>query len=230
MSVLTANKVSVFPISQREVAWKLVGGLSKPSKMPCYGYSLPATACKTGSELRKIENSVCSKCYAHKGMYVFPNVKKALARRLRAIRRNGWVDAMVFLLHNQKKSNHFRWHDSGDIQSISHFKKIIEVCNRTPHIQHWIPTHEHKLIKDAEKQGIKIPANLTIRLSSCMIDAPVRVKDLGKHCGSSTFIKVLSDTRLKVERPCTAYKRGGKCLTCRLCWDKKIKAVSYKLH
>jgi len=29
-------------------AWTLVGGLSKPSKMPGWAYGLPAAECKTG--------------------------------------------------------------------------------------------------------------------------------------------------------------------------------------
>jgi hypothetical protein len=29
-------------------AWKIVGGLSRPSKMPGWSYGLPAAECKTG--------------------------------------------------------------------------------------------------------------------------------------------------------------------------------------
>jgi len=45
-------------------ALKIVGGLSKPSKMPGWAYGLPAAECKTGSKLVKIPGSVCSGCYA----------------------------------------------------------------------------------------------------------------------------------------------------------------------
>ena len=34
-------------------AFKLVGGLSRPSKMPGFAYGLPAKECKTGSKLQK---------------------------------------------------------------------------------------------------------------------------------------------------------------------------------
>ena len=33
-------------------AWKLVGGLSKPGKMPGWSIGIPAKECKTGSKLR----------------------------------------------------------------------------------------------------------------------------------------------------------------------------------
>ena len=70
-----------------KATWEKVGGLSKPSKMPGYGYSISAKKCHVGSRLRKIENSVCSTCYALKGRYVFDNVKKAHANRFRAMKR-----------------------------------------------------------------------------------------------------------------------------------------------
>ena len=52
-------------------AWKLVGGLSKPSKMPGWSIGIPAKECKTGGKLQKIPGSVCFDCYALKGCYVF---------------------------------------------------------------------------------------------------------------------------------------------------------------
>ena len=48
-------------------ALKLVGGLSKPSKMPGWAYGIPAKECKTGSKLRQVKGSTCEKCYALKG-------------------------------------------------------------------------------------------------------------------------------------------------------------------
>ena len=44
-------------------ALKIVGGLSKPSKMPGWAYGLPAKECKTGSKLAQQDNTVCSGCY-----------------------------------------------------------------------------------------------------------------------------------------------------------------------
>src|SRR5690606_24222636 len=99
----------------RESAWQLVGGLSKPSKMPGYRYGLPAKECGVGSALRNIKGSVCHGCYAFKGNYRFSNVKKSQYRRLEAINHPRWVEAMVHLLHDLD-CRHFRWHDSGDIQ------------------------------------------------------------------------------------------------------------------
>ena len=45
-------------------AYEIIGGLSSPSKMPWYGWSISAYRCKTGGKLREVENSTCSHCYA----------------------------------------------------------------------------------------------------------------------------------------------------------------------
>jgi hypothetical protein len=101
-------------------ALKIVGGLSKPSKMPGWAYGIPAAECKTGKKLQEVPGSTCEGCYATKGCYVFPVVQAAQYRRLEAIKSPLWVGAMALLI-NSKKSKWFRWHDSGDIQDVDHF-------------------------------------------------------------------------------------------------------------
>ena len=85
-------------------AWNIVGGLSKPGKMPGWAYGLPAKECKTGSKLRQVKDSVCYNCYALKGCYVFKVVQDAQYRRLEATKSPLWVGAMALLI-NSKKSN-----------------------------------------------------------------------------------------------------------------------------
>lgn len=103
-------------------AWEIVGGLSRPSKMPGYAYGLPAKACKTGSKLVGVPGSVCAGCYALKGNYRFGSVKSAQQRRLESLQHPRWVEAMITLLH-ALDIRWFRWHDSGDIQSPSHLER-----------------------------------------------------------------------------------------------------------
>ena len=112
-------------------ALTIVGGLSKPSKMPGWAYGLPAKECKTGSKLVKVKGSVCEGCYALKGCYVFKVVQDAQYRRLKAIRSPLWTGAMALLI-NSKKSKEFRWHDSGDVQDEEHLLKIFAVAGLTP--------------------------------------------------------------------------------------------------
>jgi hypothetical protein len=88
-------------------ALKLVGGLSKPSKMPGWAYGIPAAECKTGGILKNVKGSTCEGCYADKGCYVFPVVQAAQYRRLESIKHKDWVRAMVALI-NSKKSKWFQ--------------------------------------------------------------------------------------------------------------------------
>jgi hypothetical protein len=142
-------------------ALKLVGGLSKPSKMPGWAYGIPAKECKTGSKLQSVEGSTCYDCYALKGCYVFKVVQDAQYRRLASTKHPYWVRAMTHLLQS-KKSKEFRWHDSGDVQDLKHLAKIFEVARRTPGVKHWMPTRE-AWVKPYLKYA---PINLVIR-SQC---------------------------------------------------------------
>ncbi len=193
-------------------ALKLVGGLSKPSKMPGWAYGLPAKECKTGSKLVKVAGSTCEGCYALKGCYVFKVVQEAQYRRLASIKHELWTGAMALLI-NSKKSKWFRWHDSGDIQSMEHLYKIFRVCELTPETEHWMPTRE-AWVKDhlASK-----PDNLVIRFSPPMIEQR-------NDTWPNSSMVVLKDAS------CPAPKQGGKCLDCRQCWDPDIKVVSYGKH
>jgi len=206
-------------------AWNEVGGLSKPSKMPSYGYSLSAFKCKVGSKLREIENSTCYECYAMAGRYVFRNVQDALDRRMDKLLNNPkWVDAMVFLLlHYCTKSKVFRWHDSGDIQSIDHLQKIVEIAERTSDIQHWLPTREVGIVKQYLKEFGEFPNNLVVRISATMINGlPHKF-----HRHTST---VSTAKDFDLGWTCPASKQGNKCDTCRACWDSNVENITYPLH
>ena len=135
-------------------AWEIVGGLSKPGKMPGWSIGLPA------------------------------------------------------------KPDVFRWHDSGDVQSLDHLNKIFEVCKRTPSRRHWMPTKE-AWIKDHLHRA---PKNLTIRISSPMVDqGPIK-----SWPNTSTVVTK--------KATCPAPQQGGQCLDCRKCWNPKIKNISYGEH
>ena len=194
-------------------AWQLVGGLSKPSKMPGWSIGIPAKECKTGKKLRQIKNSVCEGCYALKGCYVFKVVQEAQYKRLEAIQHPDWVLAMATLI-NSKKPDVFRWHDSGDVQDVQHLEKIFEVCRLTPEKRHWMPTRE-AWIKDHMEAA---PANLVVRFSSPMVDqGPV------KSWANTSTVSTKS-------RTCPAPDNNNECGSCRACWDPLVKNIEYGKH
>ena len=203
-----------------------IGGLSKPSKMPGYAYSLPARECRTGSKLRTVQGSTCSGCYALKGRYVFPNVQAALYRRLAALDQPLWAEAMAERIRRTRKP-HFRWHDSGDLQSVAHLAAICRVCELTPDVAHWIPTREYRTVSEYIDGGGSIPANLNVRLSAHMIGGHVptfpRLRDF---CTVST----VSRDGMPGAYECPSRFQGNECRDCRACWDRSIPVVDYHLH
>ena len=198
----------------KKEAEKIVGGLSKQSKMPGPAYNLPASACITGQKLAKVPGSVCAGCYALKGRYRFNNVQAALQRRLQAIESPEWVEAMIVLI---KPHKWFRWHDSGDIQSLKHLENIFRVCRATPGTSHWLPTREAQFLKRLKVN--QVPRNLIIRMSSHMIDqAPVN------------FWPWTSTVTSGEGRSCPAPEQGNSCGSCRQCWDRSTPNVCYGKH
>ena len=194
-------------------AIKITEGFTRTSKMPGLSYSLPAWECKTGSKLRKVKGSVCASCYALKGNYTrYPAIKAAQYRRLEAMKHPAWVTAMAAVIKRQKW---FRWHDAGDVQDQQHLQKIFEICRLTPDTNHWLPTRE-AWIKDHLD---KAPVNLVIRFSPPMVNQ--RAPESWPH--SSMVVD-------KGFHTCPAPAQGGKCGSCRQCWDSNIKVVSYGKH
>ena len=199
----------------KKEARQITGGLSKPSKMPGPAHNLPAVACKTGAKLVKVPGSVCAGCYALKGRYRFKNVQDALQRRLAALQDPRWVAAMVTLIKDQ---DWFRWHDSGDIQSLEHLKNIFEVCKQTPKTQHWMPTREAQFLKDIDPATV--PPNLIIRMSSHMIG-----QGPGKQWPWTSTVSTAREART-----CPAPDQGNECGSCRQCWDRSTPNVCYFKH
>jgi hypothetical protein len=208
----------------------ITGTLSNPGKMPCYAYSTPAFACKTGAKLAKIKGSICSSCYALKGNYAWPAVQTALNKRLDSLVNPLWIDTIVELISRKEKSGYFRWHDSGDVQSVEHLLNIMTVADRLPNIKFWLPTREYYMVQQAMKIRA-IPDNLTIRLSALFKDQqvpPAVVQRLQLPTSGVISRKKRKDDATHVT--CVAYQQAGKCGDCRACWDKTVQHVTYPEH
>jgi hypothetical protein len=187
--------------------------------MPGWSYSLPAgKACHTGSQLLNVPTSACHDCYAMKGHYRFPNVIEAQRRRMMAVKFSPtWVDDMIMLI-GSKRELYFRWHDSGDLQSITHLQKIVNVATGLPLYNFWLPTLEYRFVKAYRSMTGGFPPNLTVRLSTPIVDqAPVTTNE----CTSSVVTSGAT---------CPAPLQGNRCAACRDCWNQGVKHVTYQQH
>lgn len=210
-------------------ATAIAGSIGYPSKMPGTSYGIPAQACQVGAKLAKVEGSTCAGCYALKGNYIYPSVKKTQDKRLAGIVNPQWVPAMVRMLQAAHKPRngvalppYHRWHDSGDLQSESHLQAICDVASATPELQHWLPTREVGILARFVKSGGIIPENLTIRVSATMID--------GAATKAWPLTSTVHEHKPATGRVCPAPTQGNACGACRACWSKDVPNVSYARH
>ena len=211
----------------KKEAIQLAGSCTKTSKMPSESYSLPAKECITGSKLAKVKGSVCFDCYALKGNYqrFAKTIEPLQYKRLESIKHPLWVDAMTKLIGNKP---FFRWHDSGDLQSVEHLSKIASIARQLPKTLFWLPTREYDIVKNFIKTE-SIPVNLVIRMSAMMIDEPAKLPRSLKGIANVLTSTVHSHKELTGFK-CVAPSQQGKCGSCRACWDNTVTNVSYRAH
>lgn len=200
-------------------------GLGKPSKMPGHATSLPASECNVGSKLRKIAGSVCAGCYAFRGNYGTPSVQKGLHRRLAAIDRPRWVEAMTFMIerYTNPADAYFRIHDSGDFQSVEHINRWVQVARQLPNIKFWAPSKEYAAVRKVKKATKDWPENLVIRMSAPMlgVDGPKAWRRDGIP---------YSTVNHGDGHECPAPTQDNECGDCRACWDATVTKIDYHKH
>lgn len=231
--------------------WDAVGGLSWPSKMPGFAYSVPAQLCKTGGRLAAEEGTVCSGCYALKGRYLFRNVKAAMLRRYNLMRYDPkWAEKMVKLLDHpwtrKTGGEYFRWFDSGDLINHQNYRDIMDVAEALPTYKFWLPTREVDIVS---RMYIQFPSNLLVRMSLPKVyEASARTwKFLSAQSSwptgyQSAVVESFKGAEKYEERwltptgihnnrvLCKARERDNFCGPCRACWDNKVSMVVYHKH
>jgi len=164
----------------------------------------------------------CSGCYATTGNYVFNNVKAPRLENREDWQRLEWVDDMVRTLKNDR---FFRWLDSGDLYHVALAQKVLEVMQRTPWVQHWLPTRMHKFPKfRAVLREMMALDNVMVRFSSDSIRG-----QFTKGLHGSVIVPTADDVPAGVSL-CGAYSRGGVCGGCRACWNRSVPVIAYPAH
>lgn len=223
-----------------------IGGLSTPSKMPCSSWSIPASTCQTGGKLRNAKGSVCSICYAESGTYNFRATKVAMIRRFAILKTalenpdkaNQFVTDFSYVLNiranrkNRKADNKvFRWHDSGDLQGLTHLKIIVRIAEACPTVTFWLPTREAGYIRSYLENGGLIPSNLFVKISLPRVDQfviPPAYKKIAELSNQISFTAVYTDLVINQFNQCNAERNNNQCGDCRECWSNTN--VTYKFH
>ena len=152
------------------------------------------------------------------------NVLPAQNRRLASINDPLWIDSMVIALATEQW---FRWNDSGDVQSVEHLGKIMEVARRTFWCRHWLATRERKMLKIWLADNV-VPENMVVRISATYPDIPVKL--LTPLIAPGVCKSNVHAAKTPVGYECPAPTQFSKCDTCRMCWDREVPAVSYHQH
>ncbi len=200
---------------------KKIGHIGKTSKMPCYSWSLSAFDCI-------YTDPICIKyCYAKKRRYTIPNVKNALSRNKTIYIRKDWVSNFSKFINNFIDAKYFRWFDSGDLENIIILEKICKIADRCKNTKFWLPTRAKELLysyyeTNNQVKLKKLHPNLIIRLSASDVDIDPDYK-FAKEIGVLT-------SSIRKKYTCVAKLNNNKCGSCRMCWNTKVKEVSYYLH
>jgi hypothetical protein len=210
------------------------GSLGQTKKMPGKSYGIQAWHCGIGMKLAEVEGTVCSKCYGLVGFYNMPSVKVAQDKRLDLMLTDSlWEDGMVVQIR-LLRMQYFRWFDDGDLQSLYNLERIIRVCERTPMVNHWMPTKEYGIVNMFLMEGGQIPENLSLRPSGYKFNGEPPVfkgrfelmADL--PTSTATYLDENEQPEVVHGHLCPAHWQNGECGECRACWNwKEVPNVTY---
>ena len=137
---------------------KLFTRNSKLKKAEHYTVNFGIPALKTCPEADKCKDF----CYANKGAYVWPVVKKAYEYRYQASKQTNFIEVATADLSKIRKLSHVRIHDAGDFYNKEYLFKWYEIARNMPSKTFYAYTKRVKLIKD---NVLKQPKNMVIIFS-----------------------------------------------------------------
>lgn len=92
---------------------------------------------------------ICGKyCYANKGAYVWPVVKKAYEHRFEQTKRADFPQVAVKTLSKKRKLEAVRIHDSGELYNKEYLYKWFKIAENMPDKTFYVYTKQVKLVKD----------------------------------------------------------------------------------
>lgn len=175
------------------------------------------------------ENAPCSKlCYARKGNFQFPNVKKSHLENLEHYQRNPieFFDEIIDFLNNGLTSYRFlRFHSSGDIPDMEYLEGMVKVAKACPQTKFLCFTKKFELVnKYCDRQLIEyknpeeiiLPKNLRIVFSMWNDEYNQTVKN--PYNFPTTWVR-FCDGSMDNKIPEMAIPCIGTCYKCLSCWS-----------
>jgi len=151
-----------------------------------------------------------------------------------------FVQDFISLIKINGNPRNFRFFAAGDIDKVSHIKKINKIAMRTPLTSYWMPTHRIDLIKRWLNDGNFKAKNLNIRVScpepNYHITKPKRFSNLmawAVNNGLTVSEVITSDDYIIGCSKCTKKQcktiYGHNIEECDKCYNSEVDLIQYTL-
>jgi len=136
------------------------------NKVRVLNFSLPAYKTQNNKVVCPFAKNCVKYCYAQKGNYRFPSVKKGLNKRYELSKKDEFVTIMNANILLERPT-HVRIHDSGDFYSIAYLNKWVEIANANKDVIFYAYTKSIPFFKRTKENNNNwlLPNNLKIIFS-----------------------------------------------------------------
>jgi hypothetical protein len=136
------------------------------NKVRVLNFSLPAYKTQNNKVVCPFAKDCVKYCYAQKGNYRFPSVKKGLNKRYELSKKNEFITIMNANILLERPT-HVRIHDSGDFYSIDYLNKWVQIANDNKDVIFYAYTKSIPFFKPSKKSDTSflLPKNLKIIFS-----------------------------------------------------------------
>lgn len=136
------------------------------NKVRVLNFSLPAYKTQNNKVVCPFAKECIKYCYAQKGNYRYPNVKKGLNKRYELSKKEEFVTIMNANILLERPT-HVRIHDSGDFYSIAYLNKWVQIANDNKDVIFYAYTKSIPFFKRTKENNNNwlLPNNLKIIFS-----------------------------------------------------------------
>lgn len=164
-------------------------------------------------ERRKNGDSVCSHCYASTYLKMRKTLKEHLAENEKILTTRLLEENEIPVTNDLI----FRFESFGDLWNATHLENYLLICNRNPYTRFALWTKNIWILDEVfNKKGIKKPANLSIVVSSPLMNRP-----LGLDCEKYWFVDhvfTVFDKKFIKEKSVEINCGGRSCMNCQRCY------------
>lgn len=179
------------------------------------GISSIGTSCANNPHCiarRQNGESVCSKCYAATYMKMRDALKNRLEENAKILSTRILADDELPVIADSV----FRFESFGDIYNATHLTNYVNICKKNPNTSFALYTKNAWILDEVfNKNGTKKPSNLSIVVSSPLLNKPIK---LGNEFWFVDHIFTVYDKKYIAENDVAINCGAKNCLGCQICY------------